>query len=466
MDNLPTELLVKLMSYLPTCDKVTMRYVSQRFKDVSETPSLWKEFVWPYYEPRHVRSVSSVLKVSGEHVRKIFFPAHVAATKILEMVHWCTKLQHVCLPEGCQLFLDDLRDIVQTLTHLQQLDVFIQGNFLQEYPPMFCWRQEIEWPEDDYIEGLLEVTAARIRKLNLHTNYYGFEVLIANIARWAYKGYSLPLAINICLQLEKRKTYELFRFWSELSFKLPSFEIGLYTYSRKRKPMNPAVPLRKFQFGPSAKPPFIQLSNHGIVGLKHDMFHLREYDHRGTVKCAITPELELCELLIEGNHFSFPSHLHSVSYADISNSGVCPDHLKQLAVLCPNLEQLSLQGNVNCLKDLQGLRAIVHTCQNLTGLNLSGIPVSSVESCLLLWELLSSLKKLTHLVIELCALRPPESSDANKQLLSSCQNLKALEIYCDESISCTECIISKEDHLFSCFPLPTHHVHITYKFKI
>ena len=246
MDNLPTELLVKLMSYLPTCDKVTMRYVSQRFKDVSETPSLWKEFVWPYYEPRHVLSVSSVLKVSGEHVRKIFFPAHVAATKILEMVHWCMKLQHVCLPEGCQLFLDDLRDMVQTLIHLQQLDVFIQGNFLQEYPPMFCWRQEIEWPEDDYIEGLLEVTAARIRKLNLHTNYYGFEVLIANIGRWAYKGYSLPSAINICLQLEKRKTYELFRFWSELSFKLPSFEIGLYTYSRKRKPMNSAVPLRKF----------------------------------------------------------------------------------------------------------------------------------------------------------------------------------------------------------------------------
>ena len=464
MDNLPTELLLKLMCYLPTRDKVTMRYVSRRFKDVSETPSLWREFVWPDYEPLHVRSVISVLKASGEHVRKIFFPAHVAVTKILEMVQCCTKLQHLCLPEGFQLLLDDLREIVQTLTHLQQLDVFIQGNFLGRhlgiYPPRFCWRRVIRWPEDDYVAELLEIASDRIRELNLHTNYYGFEVFIENIEEWANRGYPLPSAINIYLRLEKRKTHELFRFWSESSFQLPSFEISLY--SGKGMPMNPAVPIRKFQFGPSAKPPFIQLSNHGIVGLKHDMFHLREYDHHGTVKCAITPELELCELLIEGNHFSYPSHLHSVSYADISNSGVRPDHLKQLALLCPNLEQLSLQDNVNCLKDLQGLRAIVRTCQNLTGLNLSGIPVSSVESCLLLWELLSSLKKLTYLVIELCVLRPPESSDASKQLLSSCQNLKALEIYCNESISCTECIRSKEDHLFSCFPLPTHHAHITY----
>ena len=74
------------------------------------------------------------------------------------------------------------------------------------------------------------------------------------------------------------------------------------------------------------------------MGLKHDMFYLHEYDHHGTVKCAITSEFEQSELLTEGKHFSYPSHLNSVTYADISNSGVHSDHLKQLAVLCPNLE--------------------------------------------------------------------------------------------------------------------------------
>ena len=465
LNNLPTELLVKLMSYLPTGDKVMMRYVSRRFKDVSETPSLWREFVWLDYEPRHVRSVSSVLEVCGKHVKKIFFPAHVEATEILEMVYCCTKLQHLCLPEGSQLYLDDLREILDTFTYLQQLDVFIEGNFLRckYYPPKFCWALGTE---NDYIEELLEVTATRVRKLNLITNYYGFEVVIDNIQRWASKGYPLPLVINLYLQFEKRETSKLFRFWSKSSFQLPSFEMSLYTNGRKRKPMDPAVPRRKFRFGPSATPPFIQLSNHGIVGLKYDVFHLREYNHHGTVKCAITSELELSnhELLTEGKHFSYPSHLDSVTYVDISYSDVHPDHLKQLAVVCPNLEELSLRGNVDCLEDLEGLRSIVHTCQNLTGLNLFGIPVSSVESCLLLWELLSSLKKLTRLHIELCVLRPRWSIDANKQSFSSCQNLKALEIFCDGRMNCTECIRSKEVLLFSCFPSPTRHVHITSRF--
>ena len=453
LNNLPTELLVKLMSYLPTCDKVTMRYVSRRFKDVSETPSLWREFVWLDYEPRHVRSVSSVLEVCGEHVRKIFFPAHVPATKILEIVHFCTKLQHLCLPEGCQLFLDDLREIVQTLTHLQQLDMFTDWQFLDKDPGHeFGWKA-MPWTEDDYIE-LLEITSTRIRKLNLHMNY--FEDCEASIAKWAMKDCALPLLINF--QNDERKAI---KFCSSVSsFKLPPFEISLY---RSGMPVNPTVLQRKFQFGPSAKPPFIRLSNHGIVGLKYDVFHLEEYNYHGTVRCTInhtTPELELCKSIIEGKHFSYPSHLNSVSHVDISYSGVRPDHLEQLAVVCPNLEQLSLRGNVDCLEDLEGLRAIVHTCQNLTVLNLSGIPVSSVESCLLLWELLSS---LTELVIDFCVLQLPDCSKS----LSSCQNLKYMYLCFDERESkrCVECIriqkdiLSQENVLFSS---PTHHINIIY----
>ena len=34
----------------------------------------------------------------------------------------------------------------------------------------------------------------------------------------------------------------------------------------------PAVPPSKFQFGPSATPPFIRLSHHNIMGLKYDFY--------------------------------------------------------------------------------------------------------------------------------------------------------------------------------------------------
>ena len=75
MSNLPSELLVEIFSYLPLCDKIKMRYVSPRFKHIMEVPSLWKDFVWPNYEPLSVCSVSKILKAQGEHVRRIFFPA-------------------------------------------------------------------------------------------------------------------------------------------------------------------------------------------------------------------------------------------------------------------------------------------------------------------------------------------------------------------------------------------------------
>ena len=73
-----------------------------------------------------------------------------------------------------------------------------------------------------------------------------------------------------------------------------------------------------------------------------------------------------------------------------------------------------------------GLRAIVQACKNLEGLNLLGISVSMVESCLLLWEMLSSLKKLTHLAVNLSLLEPYDVST-----LQHCHSLQALEVHAD-----------------------------------
>ena len=39
---LPTELLVMILSYLSIRDIILMQFVSQRFKEISETPSLWR----------------------------------------------------------------------------------------------------------------------------------------------------------------------------------------------------------------------------------------------------------------------------------------------------------------------------------------------------------------------------------------------------------------------------------------
>ena len=83
--------------------------------------------------------------------------------------------------------------------------------------------------------------------------------------------------------------------------------------------------------------------------------------------------------------------------------------------------------------------------------------MSKVESYLLLWELLSSVKKLTHLAIGLCMLTQCSNcDDADKQkvigMLRRCDNLKALEIV---QHYCTDCgdALNVEDLLFSHFPV-------------
>ena len=127
-----------------------------------------------------------------------------------------------------------------------------------------------------------------------------------------------------------------------------------------------------------------------------------------------------------------------------------------LPFACPNLERLNLDNVQNSLQSLQGLHAIVDTCQNLQGLNLVGISVLSVESYLLLWELLSSIKKLTHLAIDLCMLihinnNCYSAADKDKLIgmLGNCDNLKALEIM--QELCCEE-YPGVNDLLFSHFP--------------
>ena len=78
------------------------------------------------------------------------------------------------------------------------------------------------------------------------------------------------------------------------------------------------------------------------------------------------------------------------------------DHLEQLAKACPNLQQLNLLGNVNCLKSLRGLCAIANH-QNLQGLNIAAISVQQVESCVRLWKILVDLQ-LTNVGIDICCL--------------------------------------------------------------
>ena len=430
--NLPSEILTKILSNLSTRDKIVMRYVSRRFREVGEMPLLWREFNWSF-RPCHLRSVTNTLKEYGEHVRRLHLPDYVTPTRVLEMVHYCTKVTHLILPKYVQLSLGDVEEIIHTMTHLQLLDLFSDGQRPDRYP---------------FMQGLLNITAKSIRELKLQVPYNPMHA-INSIESCIIYGNPLPSNIDIFTMTTKKVTSQLFYIWlCYHSTPLQSFKLGLYEpYRITSMDLGHPIPLRKFRFGPVTTPPLIRLGTHGIVGLEHDVFHLNEYYHDGTVRHAIIPEHDLHHSFTKKGNFTYTSHLHTVSYVDVSNLNVHSNHLEQLAVVCPNLQRLNLQGNVNCLKDLRGLCVIVNTCQNLESLNLAGISVSSVESFLLLWELLSALKKLTYLGADLCMLKLCKSDDVIKQkivtIFQSFHSLKTLEMQCEWSDwsahYCSEC---------------------------
>ena len=177
-------------------------------------------------------------------------------------------------------------EIIDTMKHLQQLDVFVK--------------------EAHHMESLLE-------KIKQQSNS---------------QGNSLPSVINVYVRLIYCEVDNLLlQFWSTWNFKLPSFEVGLYDITRVPMNLYPSIPLMKFQFGPAATPPLIKLTNHGTLGIQHDTFHFTDYDHYGEVRNSITAKRYGLHAVKE-QHFYFISNLYSVSNVDFHCTDIYPGHLE------------------------------------------------------------------------------------------------------------------------------------------
>ena len=122
--SLPVELIVYILSFLPTArDKAQLRCVSRKMQVVSETPSLWSEFVWPLYDHREKCTVMNTLKACGEYIKRLVFPDHVTPPVLLEMLSCCKKVTQLSLPPETTLDSEELRITVQHMEHLEKLEV-------------------------------------------------------------------------------------------------------------------------------------------------------------------------------------------------------------------------------------------------------------------------------------------------------------------------------------------------------
>ena len=433
---LPIELLVYIISFVTTTrDRVKLRYVSQRLRSAVETPSLWRDFSWPYFDIREKRSVDSALKSRGEHVKRLSFPDHVVPLKILQH---CCHLVQLSLPSA-KLNRNQLRIVVKSLKKLEYLDVL--------------------WTSKNDIKHLLSV-GANLKEITIRvqvtdSSLYGAVYLL--LSEWA-RLKSVPPTLNL-VTTAVTQVFDVLEQWLTSNLALLVGYTGhlkVYTYFKIAIGSVPTLPKFQLQFGgQNGFVSCINASMYGLLGLDKDRLLLSDRTVRDGHVLYKAVMIQSHDNVLRGPSNTGIVNIEFLTHFCTANChNVYSGHLEQLAVACPNLQELSLMGNVECLKCLQGLRTIATCCQRLEGLNILFISVDEVESCIQLWEILVDLQ-LTYLAIELCCLQCVEGDDQTRWTFhQKCLKMKALESYCCNN--CTMCFENKEPLLLSNFPSLIH----------
>ena len=113
-----------IFSLLPTSrDIIRLRYVSRKMRSVSETSSLWRNFLWPWYDRREERSVNNVLKIFGTHIKQLAFPGNpdcMSPSTAVGMLEHCCNVTKISL--GTCLSGNDVWKVVE-MKFLQKLEM-------------------------------------------------------------------------------------------------------------------------------------------------------------------------------------------------------------------------------------------------------------------------------------------------------------------------------------------------------
>ena len=262
--SLPVELLVYIVSFLPLRDKVKLRYVSRTLRAVSETPSLWSEFVWPLYDRREERSVMKVLKICGDYIKQLIFPDHVTPSVLYKMLSYCKNVTQLSLPSVTKVDSKMLRIAVQHMNRLEKLQVqlstdikpLFQIGWLKELTvhvvvakrqqtESFCTLRVQEWIANGFVP----------RNLNVVTHAFADTLKLSFLESWMRWNATIPMGHAACLKL----------------------------YDTFRSPLNlvPVFPMVQLDFSQTAILPFVKANSFGLSGLERDLVLVTSSVHNG-----------------------------------------------------------------------------------------------------------------------------------------------------------------------------------------
>jgi len=449
--SLPIEVLVYIFSLISsTRDKVKLRYVSQRVRTAVETPSLWEDFTWLYFDFREGRSIKSLFESCGGYVKRLSFPG--AKVIHVKSLRHCSNVLRLSLP-SVRLSVNQLRTILQSMKKLQYLDV------------LWVSKSDVKWL---LLMLGYPVYGRTIKELTIReqvSNSKGFKALVFLLNVWTAVMLA-PSTLNVVsnftsigdvlVQWIKSKVKNCV----PLSVPQAAHHIGhlnFYTVFNVSIGLFPTSPIVHAEISllPSANISFVIAKNCGLSRSEEGCILLSERNI-GNGYILFKGDMieskgdDICGTPMNINNIEFLTSFSAFDYRLL-----CSEHLERLAVACPNLQQLNLKGNVDCLKCLQGLRTIAIHCRKLEGLNISNI--MQLESCLRLWEILVDIQLLTYLAIQPCFLLGSEQDNQTiTSLHEKCVKLKSLEACTyTESLALAD-PVTEQPLLLSNFPSLIH----------
>jgi len=365
LDCLPTELIVLIVSFTPAQDRLRLRLASRRLQSVIDSPSVWSQFVWPYYHPSDSDQVKHLLRKYGQHVKRLSFPNRVTDEILSGISNSCSNVLQLSLPAN-KLSPKLLRNFLRQMRQLQKLDV--------------KWDMNIKHILELIVVNLKELTV----RLQLSIDDLMFEKSsLSWVHYWLLRRF-VPQKITVVISSDyDSRIYgrAVYSSWVALNDQSPpGFTGHVKIYNNLRVPLDisPALPVFQIDFGQTAVSPIVSAQSMGLQGIQPTDYLLTSCTHNGKMvhNATMVRDESFNGAAKNVNHgiasFQFVTKFFACvggsfnSFSSGRFDSFCSEHLEQLAIACPNLQRLSLLHNENCLKNLQGLRTIANSCQKLT----------------------------------------------------------------------------------------------------
>jgi len=291
---------------------------------------------------------------------------------------------------------------------------------------MYLQELDIEWDHD--IKRILEVVGINLEELTVRTmdakSWVNF---------WIFHKF-VPQKINIiCMSSSESRDHiwhdNLWYSWVSSNSISPhgySGHIKLYRAFKVLLNLYPVLPVFQLDFGQSVAPPFINMN---IPCADAGVILLTDNTHNGKTlyRENMPSEFACSHYNLKRFNCAYNDGLKFATEFVCQFAWLCDRNLEQLVATWPNLHRLDICID-KCSCNLQGLHAIVSSCHNLQGLNLTS--TTRVKDQTQIWEILRDIK-LTHLAVPLCVLLlTGESKCKLTVLFQKFTHLQALEACC------------------------------------